>query len=111
MSDNWEKEVVPGTVPTVQYQVKRLRPLAEVQARAAYDPRDYSRLLERLPGDTTIVVYPPPLFIMSPRTRVYLAKDIQTYKGYLHSFKPSDQGVGEPALSCLISVTGTGEES
>lgn len=55
-------------------------------------------------GMQTITFFGPPLFIMSPRTKIYKAADIKKFKGYLSSFKP-EGFIGENEFSYSTTLT------
>lgn len=86
---------------------KQLKSLEDFTATAAYDPKDVKEMLD---FDTiiTITIMPPPLFIMSPRIKLYAAKDIKvhTFKGHIGNFQPEvfDEE-GEPVASLTITPT------
>lgn len=88
--------------------LKPLKPLADVGLLRAYDPAaPLSVFVDNLELQE-ITVYPPPLFTMSPRIKVYLAGDIRKFKGYLSGFKPGESvEMGTLEASCDITIVPT----
>ncbi len=104
----WEKVVRPpqdqGVSPARTFPERTLESGQFV--KGAYDPRYYEETLKGMEGQIDeFVVYPPPLFIMSPRTKIYLVEDIRHFKGYLNKFTPSQNSEGEPEMEVTITIT------
>lgn len=51
-----------------------------------------------------IVVYPRPLYLMSPGIEIYRAEDIKRYRGYLKTFIPEGMTEGMTVMDAF-SVT------
>lgn len=71
---------------------------------ASYDADSLKKICSSW-GETDITIYPPPMFLMSPRTKVYLAKDVKKFKGHLSNFQPSDMPMDIPPEGEGIEVT------
>lgn len=77
----------------------------QAEVKEAYDPAGFI-VPTRLDQWQEITVYPePPLFLMSPGMRVYRAKDIKKYRGYLSKFEPCEMTeAGEPEAVITVIV-------
>ena len=76
---------------------KRLKAITPVEATASYDPSVTSELT----GAQRITVYLPPLWIMSPGIRVYRARDVIPFDGYLSSFEPANVDDAESPVTVM----------
>lgn len=105
-----EKQVIAADTPlSVQHKPRHLRELGSVTVAVPYDPPIVQTLYEQMGVTQEIVVYPPPLWIMSPGMKVYRAKDIVRFKGYLDRFEPvniPNENEYEPEVHLTIRVTG-----
>jgi hypothetical protein len=77
---------------------RQLKTLTSVTTVRAYEPVDIESLDV---GMQDITVYPPPLFIMSPRIKLYKAADIVRFKGYLSKFEPEGLDVDGMPVSVM----------
>lgn len=107
----WEKPVQPP--PLVFDEIKHtmrseqfdsVKPLTHGLINVAYGPPELVPLPE---CEQEITVYlGPPIFIMSPRIKIYRKEQIVRMKGFLSSFVPdgaSEQG--EPEATLTIEIT------
>ncbi len=104
MAVEWEKEVKPDGGVSEVYSYGKFSELFETSFGAPYDPLTVAKMLS---GEAQEIVVRPavPLFLFSPRTRVYLAEDVVKFRGYLSEFKPDLVGEdGEPEAEVTITV-------
>lgn len=105
----WEKEITPNSfeVKIDPKPLKKLHRMSDLSITAAYEPFESTHSIANVLSKslTTIEFYPPPLFLMSPRTKIYAAKDIRRMKGYLSSFEPVEVEGEEPQMSIGITIT------
>lgn len=68
---------------------KSLHSLTPITLTAAYEPEKHA-FSEMMGELQDITIYPPPLYIMSPRMKIYDAKSIRHFKGYINKCMPSE---------------------
>jgi hypothetical protein len=92
-------------VPVLTGVPKELKVGKEVVALKAWDPAvTPGAFLDKL-QDVTIYLGPP-LWIMSPRMRIYKAEQVVRRKGYLKSFVPSGfTETEEPTAEFTVTFT------
>lgn len=66
---------------------KQLKPVSDVSITGVYDPEDVVKEFSGLPLQDFEIMPAVPLYLMSPRIRVYRAQDIIRFKGYLSKFE------------------------
>lgn len=86
---------------------KKLKCDEEIVLNVNYEPD--TSLRDLLEVEQEITIYPPPLFIMSPRTKLYDAKSIIRFKGYLSKLEFQDTVEFGPEMT--ITVKATNEDS
>jgi hypothetical protein len=108
MNDIWMKDVFPESINAeitsfekqwadlLIEEAKNIQPMAVLKTLPsmtfdrAYNPYDLPEAFDLRDRLQDITIYPPPLFIMSPRMKIYDAKSIVKAKGYLDLFVPNN---------------------
>lgn len=90
------------------HEPKALKTLEEYHIVISYAFEDVAlkRLEEMAKELQDITIYPPPLYLMSPRIRLYQAQDIIRLKGYMKVMMPDRiKEMDEPTMTITITPT------